>query len=558
MALFTIKDLTFKYPNGKAPVLNKLNLEIQEGAFITLFGKTGCGKTTLLKLLKKQLAPYGEISGQIWYKNTLIDNIDERTAVADIGFVMQNPDQQIITDKVWHELVFGLESLGVEQSEIQKRVAETASFFGITNWYHQTTDSLSGGQKQLLNLAAIMVMNPNILILDEPTAQLDPIAATEFLHILKRINQELGTTILIVEHRLEEVIPLSDYVIIMKDKKIVLQEAPQNLQQEMRKLELYDMLVSLPSSMQIFDKLNKKGTVPITVRDGINFLKEHYDNQVKSLGYEKTSKEDKTVLEIKEGFFRYERETPDILNGLSLEIYENEFFCIVGDNGVGKSTLLKIFSGLNKLYAGKIRLWNKEYSSYKKTELYRNQLAMLPQNPQTLFIKNTVLGELKDACSIMDYPRKTIDQAIESIVSFLRLDQLLEQHPYDLSGGEQQKVALAKVLLMKPKILFLDEPTKGMDAFAKTEFAHLIKTLKKQGVTIVMVSHDIEFAAQYADRVSMYFDGKIVSIGNRVDFFKNNYHYTTAAYRISRLHYSDATTVERVVELCQKNKEKNE
>lgn len=558
MAILTFKNLTFTYPNKAEKALDDINLEIERGEFVVLCGESGCGKSTLLRLVKKQLQPKGEKSGEILYNGTEINALDERISVTDIGFVMQNPDNQIVTDKVWHELAFGLESLGEETDEIRRRVAEISGFFGIGEWYRRRTSTLSGGQKQLLNLASIMVMQPKILVLDEPTSQLDPIAATDFIATLRKINEELGVTILLVEHRLEEVFPIAHKVILMNRAKVMMVDTPKNIGKNLKIADPeHKMLLGLPSGVRIYNRLNVEDECPLTVRECKDFLERHFTNRypgydVKNEDYSGREK----AIEITEGYFRYEKESPDILNGLNLTVYKNEILCILGGNGAGKTTTLKIMSGLKRLYRGKLRIWGKKLKEYNGNTLYRHNLSSLPQNPQTLFVKNKLRDDLFEVTKIMEYGKEKSEEKVKAVVEELGIEHLLDSHPFDLSGGEQQKAAFAKILLMEPKIILLDEPTKGIDAYSKKILADILYRLKAQGITIVLVTHDIEFAAEHADRCAMFFDGQIVSVANPVDFFSTNSYYTTAASRISRGLYKNAVTVEMVVELCEKNGQK--
>ena len=557
MAILAVKNLSFRYPGQKEKALDGIDLEIERGEFVVLCGESGCGKSTLLRLFKKQLQPRGEKQGEVLYEGREIQTLDERTAVTDIGFVLQNPDNQIVTDKVWHELAFGLESLGEETDEIRRRVAEICGFFGIGAWYRKRTSELSGGQKQLLNLASIMVMQPKVLILDEPTSQLDPIAAADFIATLRKINEELSVTVLLVEHRLEEVFPIAHKVVVMDRARVLMVGPPGKVGAGLREVDPdHKMLLGLPSGVRIFNRLNGEGVCPLTVREGRAFLEKNFKNtyrgfDVKTEDYSARER----AIEITEGFFRYEKDLPDVLNGLNLTVYRNEILCILGGNGAGKTTMLKIMSGLKRLYRGKLRIWGKKIGAYGSS-LYRRNLASLPQNPQTLFVKNKLRDDLIEVTGLMGWSKKESEQKVRNIVEELGIGALLEAHPFDLSGGEQQKAAFAKILLMEPKIILLDEPTKGIDAYSKKVLAEILYRLKAQGITIVMVTHDIEFAAEHADRCGMFFDGQIVSTANPVDFFSTNSYYTTAASRISRGLYKNAVTVDMVVELCEKNGQK--
>lgn len=512
-----IKNLIFSYPNSEKTALNDINLTINQGEFVTICGKSGCGKSTLLRHLKPILTPHGKTSGEIYFDGKSIYDLSDREQAENIGFVMQNPDNQIVTDKVWHELVFGLESLGINSAEIRSKAAEMASFFGIQNWFYENVANLSGGQKQILNLASVMVMNPTLLLLDEPSSQLDPISAHDFFTMLERINTELGVTIILSEHNLSEVFPLSDKVVVMENGKITAENTPYKIGEELKQ---NSMFAALPTPTKIYYSLgNNSGNCPITIRDGHKWLEKQQINEHFEFKAEKNRINTKPILELKDVWFRYEKNSDDILKGLSFKVHENEFYAIVGGNGVGKSTALSVISKINKPYRGKVFI-NDD-----------TKVVVMPQNPQSLFLKKSVLEELYDA--VFDVEKEKRKNEIEYVIKLCELDNLLENHPYDLSGGEQQRVALAKMLLRKPDLLVLDEPTKGLDACFKRKLATILKSLQKNGMTVLMVTHDIEFCAEYADICAMFFDGKIVSEAPPRKFFAENNFYTTSAKRMA-------------------------
>ena len=536
MELFKIQNLTFTYPEQEREVLRNVSMTLKQGDFAVLAGPSGCGKSTMLRQMKTVLAPHGKKNGRILYNGIPLDEVDNRTQAAKIGFVLQDPDSQIVTDKVWHELAFGLESLGVDNTTIRGRVAEMASFFGIQTWFHRSVTQLSGGQKQILNLASIMVLQPDILILDEPTSQLDPIAATDFLQTLGRINRELGTTILICEHRLEDVIPMANRLLILDKGELIADDTPAGTFEILRK-QSHPMLLSMPTPMRIWSSLNWDTECPLTVSDGRSQLTQWAENHMIMQVPVKTAREhsQQPCMTLDEVWFRYEKDSPDILKGVSLRAYPGELLCILGGNGTGKSTMLSVLSGVRKPYRGKLKT-----SGIKVTAL--------PQNPQMLLVKKNLREELLSV-----FPGKKLHEAadrIGEIAALCRLDGLMDRHPYDLSGGEQQQAALAKVLLQDPQILLLDEPTKGVDNDFKRVFAEILKELTDRGVCVIMVSHDVEFCAQYADRCGLFFDGGIVTIDAPQPFFAGKSFYTTAANRMARHLLPNAVTPEDVITAC--------
>lgn len=536
MEFITIQNLTFTYPEQDEPVLCDVTMQLHPGDFAVLAGSSGCGKSTLLRQMKTVLAPHGKKEGQILYNGVPLDEIDNQIQAAKIGYVLQDPDSQIVTDKVWHELAFGLENLGMDNETIRGRVAEMASFFGIQTWFHMEVTQLSGGQKQLLNLASIMVLQPDVLILDEPTSQLDPIAATDFLQTLGRINKELGTTILICEHRLEDVIPMANRLLIMDHGKLIADDIPEGAFAILRD-QKHPMLQSMPTPMRIWSSLDWKTDCPLTVSDGRNILTdwamEHSITQVPKRTASLHT--EPPCMKLDEVWFRYEKESLDILKSVTLKAYPGELLCILGGNGTGKSTMLSVLSEARKPYRGKLTVND-------------SKVAALPQNPQMLLVKKNLREELLSVFG--GKQSQEIYDKIGEMAALCRLDGLMDRHPYDLSGGEQQRAALAKVLLEDPDILLLDEPTKGVDNDFKRVFAQILKELTGQGVCVIMVSHDVEFCALYADRCGLFFDGSIVTIDAPQPFFAGKSFYTTAANRMARHLLPNAVTPEDVILAC--------
>ncbi len=550
MESFKVENLSFSYPDRDNMALANINFTVNQGEFVVVCGKSGCGKTTLLRLLKPSLSPCGKISGNIFFNGKALDSYDSREQAAHIGFVMQNPDNQIVTDKVWHELAFGLESLGYKTGEIRARVAEMATFFGIQNWFYKNVSELSGGQKQLLNLASVMVIGPSVLILDEPTSQLDPIAASEFLRTLEKINRGLGITLIISEHRLEEASSVADRVIVMDSGKIIADDKPKEVGKILKEKN-HDMYKALPTPVRVYGEVISSLPCPLTVREGRLWLWEYSKDNILNpeaipKALLKNNKE--VVIDLKDVWFRYEKNLPDVLKGFSLKINKGELFCVLGGNGTGKTTFLSVLTGINTPYRGEVLIKNEKISHI--SDLCGNILGVLPQNPQSLFVKKTVYLDLMEILSGKELSKEEKEYKIQNIAALCRIENLLERHPYDLSGGEQQRAALAKVLLTEPEILLLDEPTKGMDSQFKEEFADILINLKSRGATIVMVSHDIEFCAEYADKCALVFDGSVISENTPREFFKGKSFYTTAANRMARTILPDVILAEDIILAC--------
>ena len=535
MAFLQVNDLSFTYPNQTKPALDGLTFSVERGQFVLLCGSSGSGKSTLLRQLKPTLRPHGAQSGQLLFDAAPLDTLSLRTQTERIALVLQSPENQVVTDTVWRELAFGLERLGCEADTIRLRVAEMAGFFGITHWLERETSTLSGGQLQILNLAAVMTLSPALLLLDEPTAMLDPVAATDFLTLLRRINQELGITIFLSEHRLEELLPLADHVIFLEGARLLCQGSPAQVGHTLL-AQNHPLAQALPAAMQLWSACDGQGDCPLTVRGGQRWL-DHFaqTHPLSPPPAEPHPPKRAAVLTAEKLYFGYELRQP-LLKNLSIELEQGELFALLGANGAGKSTLLKLLAGLDKPQRGSVRTTAK--------------LGLLPQSPQTLFLKKTLGEDLTDSLRLAPPDEKTPQDLLAQAIALCRLDGLLERHPFDLSAGEQQRAALAKLLLWSPQVLLLDEPTKGLDAVFKAELAAILAALQRQGVSILMASHDVEFCARCADRCALLFDGALVSQGTPRSFFPQNRFYTTAANRIAWAHLPELVTLDELLCAC--------
>lgn len=520
MALFTVQNLSFSY--DEQAILQDVSFAIDEGEFVAICGLTGSGKSTLLRLLKKELQPAGQFRGTVLFNQLPLE--EARTTA--ISFVMQKPDEQLTMEKVWQELAFPLENLAIPTDEMEQRIAEVMHFLGIHHLFQHRTTELSGGQKQLVNLAAALVTQPQILLMDEPTSQLDPLAATQFIQILERINRELGIAICIIEHRLEELLPVLNHIILLEDQTILYHLEPRTL---LKNLTTHPLLRAFGAAPFIFNEAQLQES-PLTINEAKRTLARL--DPLPPL-VDATPSTSTQILALKDICFRYGRKEKDLLTNVHLSINQSDILAIVGGNGTGKSTLLQTIAGLTKPYKGKMVNFTDN----------KNPFALLPQNPQSIFMKNTVAEEftvIEKLNPVNFHDRKN------RIIEHFNLQPILHLHPLDLSGGQQQLVAFAKIYCLNRPILLLDEPTKGLDVQAKQLLLEAIQRLKQEGKTIILVTHDLDFAAECATHCTMLFQGHLTTIQTARNFFCTNRFYTTSTRRIAA-DFSNAITCDEVI-----------
>ncbi len=465
MSAIEVRGLSFTYPGAEAPVLDGLDWFVPQGAFALLVGGTGSGKSTLLSLLKPEISPTGACAGELRVLGESVADMDVRASAERVGYVFQDPENQIVCETVWHEMAFGLENLGMSRDEMRRRVAETSYFFGLEDWLHRDTDTLSGGRKQLLSLAAVLALRPRVLLLDEPTSQLDPVAEKSFLHALFRVNRELGCTVVVATHQPRPMLEYATCAYRIEGGRVC---------------EVVD-LASLGS------------------REGLLALDSCWPAQVAATS---------AAAAIREGWFRYDRASGWVLRGLDAAFSAGAVHAVVGGNGCGKSTMLSVLAKTVKLQRGHM-------------ERGAGSAALLPQNPKALLVAETVRDELMEWASTCGYDEAVARERAAS----LGLSGLDGRHPYDLSGGQRQLLALAKLLLIGPELLLLDEPTKGLDLASRRIIARALRGHAEAGGTVIMATHDLDFAEQVADDIAMMFDGEIACMEPPADFFADNVFY---------------------------------
>ena len=531
MAAFTTEHLTFTYPLADRPALRDVSLTVEEGEFLVLCGPSGGGKTTLLRHLKPALTPHGTRTGTVTLFDTPAGSLDARDAAGRIGYVMQEPEDQIVTDRVWHELAFAPERLGTPEEQMHLRVGELAGFFGIDEWFSRDTDTLSGGQKQMLALAAALVTHPELLLLDEPAAQLDPVAAERLLGAVRRVNRELGVTVVLSAHRLEDVLALADRVCVLSDGAVAALGTPEEVVRAL--YEKNDPFrAAMPAPARLWASCGMRGPCPTDVRGGRALLRRMTVRPAAEAAPEESASGD-AVLTGRGLWFRYEKHAPDVLRALDVAVRAGEIYAILGGNGSGKTTLLSVLAGTRRAYRGKLSRAG-------------HRIALLPQDTRLLLSRDTVAQELDEAARAAGADEKQVRACVEA----LALEQLLQRDPADLSGGERQRAALAKLLVTAPDVLLLDEPTRGLDTPSCLALGETLRSLSAQGKAVVLVSHDVEFCARFSDRAALLFDGAITGEQPARAFFAGNHFYTTAANRMARFCLPQAVLTEEVAAAC--------
>lgn len=517
MELFKIQNLSYYYPNTEIPALNEIDLTINEGEFILLLGKSGSGKSTLGRVFNKIVPEFhgGKIGGTV-------------RGTKEVGMVFQDPEKQLVMDKVERELAFGLENLGIKPELMRKRIMETLSFLNMWDIRDKKTFELSGGQKQKTAVGSTIAMGYRFLILDEPTSQLDPVAAEEILNILKRLNEELGYTIILIEQRIGRCFHLADRILFMDNGRLVFDGNPEEFAFWCSSMDMK----FLPSMSDLFVKL-KQEAIPLTIKEGRNKLKELVYCR-HSQGIEKNKRKilnNKEIININKVSYTYEN-GKEALKNLNLAIDKGEILGIMGENGGGKSTLLKNISGILKPTKGKL--------------IVGGEVGFLSQNPNDYLFNDTVYEELKYT---LDNKNIKDDSRIERVLKDLNIYEYVDRNPRDLSGGERQRVALASILVMEPDILLLDEPTRGLDRDLKDRLGEIVLRFKERGKTIVIVTHDVEFLGKYADRVGLIFDGSVAQIGCRYDILTSGIYYSTQMNKLFSGHVDGILTLEDALNL---------
>ncbi|MDD3314232.1 MAG: energy-coupling factor transporter ATPase [Syntrophaceticus sp.] len=544
LALLEIQNLNYQYPKSSDLALRNINLKIDEGEFLLVVGGSGSGKSSLARLLAGLIPEFygGKIQGKLLFQGKELKG-DERLALnSHVGIVFQDPEKQLVMTSVEAEIAFGLENLGVPRQEMFRRVAEVMTFLNLAHLKKEFTANLSGGEKQKVALAAVIAMHPRILVLDEPTSQLDPVAAGELLDFVEYLNKELGYTVVLIEQRLERCFHLADRLLVMEQGEIICDGPPGDV----ARWQVGHKIPFIPPVARFFASLNSP-VIPLTVKDGRQELNKYLTPglQEKSKTRQRFSAvkdKNRVVLQGKDLWYTYPGGA-EVIRGQSLCVEEGEFVVILGANAAGKSTLLKLLAGLFKPDRGSVRLFGKDTRQLPLNELGR-QVGYLSQNPNDYLFQDTVEDEL--LFTLHNF-QLADEGKCEEILKRLNLYGLRHKNPRDLSSGERQRVALASIMVAGPPLLLLDEPTRGIDYRLKKELGSSLHEITASEGTVVMVTHDVEFAAEYASRVVMVFDGMVACDGSR-DILGESIFYAPQMARLFRGTAADVLTVDEGLE----------
>lgn len=533
MAYIEIRNLNYTYPEEKTKTLNNINLEINKGEVLFIAGNSGSGKSTLAKCITGAIPMFygGTIGGEVLIDGEEITKLEHKKRAALVTMVFQDPERQLVMNKVHREIAFGLENIGVEGKDIKRRVWESMEFSNIMELAYKDVNNLSGGQKQRVAIASALAFLPQCIILDEPSSQLDPSSKEEVVHLIKKINEELGISIIVIEQRINRWFEVADRVVVLKDGNIYFNGS---------KEEMYNSNDSyidgfLPTGLRLAkaaDVLRMPESFKKT-RDALKNINFDVDDLT---SYGKGD----SIIKIKGLCCKYEDNVA--IKSMDLIINEGDFTGIIGANGAGKSTLLKAIMGLIK-YKGSIKVKDNEVSRMKTTEIAKI-IGYVSQNPNDYISRDTVYDEIK--FTLDNYKIKDNGE-IEGVLKSLDIYKLRDKNPRDLSGGEKQRLALATILVLNPNILLLDEPTRGLDYEAKQNLGEILIKLKKSGTTIILVTHDIDFSAQFCSNFVLMFNGEVAAKGSTKEVLKDGIYYTTDIYKLLKGKTEDIYTLNQAL-----------
>lgn len=509
--MIKIKNFSFYYGDAKKPALNNINLEIGDGEFVLVTGPSGGGKSSLCRCLNGLIPHFygGKVKGQIRVQGLSVLRRSTKDMATKVGMVFQDPESQLTAMDVEREISFGMENLGFPRELMAKRLEESLDTIGIAHLRYRQIHELSGGEKQKVAIASVLALHPDILVLDEPTSELDPKGAEEVLSVVERLNDELGLTIVLIEHRLERVGQFIDRMIMVDNGEIVASGDPRQVMSSEKPEEIG---VGTPPIIRLVRGLKNKGVeiekVPLTVKEGRSMLDDIFRNASTKPAWHDKKQKGKLLMQTNKLWHAY----PDgitALRDVNLSFYQGEFVAIMGRNASGKTTFIKHLNALLKPTKGEIIVSGVDTRKVTVAELSR-MVGFVFQNPNDHLFADSVEDEIAFTLKSIGVEGKSVISRVDEMLEQFKITEYRKQYPRYLSGGERQRVALASVIVAKPKILILDEPTRGMDYRLKTELMNFLNEYRKDGNIVIMVTHDVEIVAEYTDRVVFLSEGRVI------------------------------------------------
>jgi energy-coupling factor transport system ATP-binding protein len=518
--LIKIEDFTFCYSGATKPALRDIDLEVQDGEFVLVTGPSGGGKSSLCRCFNGLIPHFygGKVTGRVVVQGLDTMRHATRELATRVGMIFQDPENQLVTMDVEREIAFGLENLAFPPDLIARRMVESLETLGVSSLRHRQVHELSGGEKQQVAIASVLALHPEILILDEPTSELDPKSAEELLSIVERLNDELGITVILIEHRLDRVLQHADRLVVLHEGRVVSDGSPRGILSQHYQ-EITGAGVGMPPIIKLAHELENRGIsmdgTPLTVKEGRIMLSSVFQKTSRKLPQQDEKGDSRPVVEVEKLWHVYP-EGPAALKNVSLKINEGEFVAIMGRNASGKTTLVKHFNGLLKPTKGLVAVDGIDTKKATVAELAR-KVGFVFQNPNDHLFADTVEEEVSFTLKNLGLESGQIGLGVNEVLERFKLKEYRSLYPRSLSGGEKQRVALASVLVVQPKILILDEPTRGMEYRLKRELMVFLQGYASQGNTVILVTHDVETTAEHADRVVLLSEGKIVVDGDKRD-----------------------------------------
>ncbi|MFQ6126296.1 MAG: ABC transporter ATP-binding protein [Candidatus Heimdallarchaeota archaeon] len=513
-----MEDVSFTYKGSDRPALKNINLTVKQGEIVMISGPAGAGKTTLCNTLNG-LVPHffrGKLSGKVVIQGLETKKHTIAYLSHRVGLLFQDPAAQLVAPTVEDEVAFGAENYGISREEIMARVKEAMKMVRIEKYATHSPHRLSGGEQQACALAAVAAMRPQIYVLDEPTSNLDPIGSFHVLELVTELARRENKTIIIVEHKMEELLPLIDRLIILNEGEIILEGPPRELLENVDRMDQIGL--KPPQVTLLAERLQKAGaeisTWPITVEEAVETFSKIFSHKKR----EEITPLKEQIVEPQEEIIRAENlwhiyeDGTEALRGVNVKFYHGEFVGIIGQNGSGKTTLVKHFNGLLRPTKGRVIVDGIDTYDIPIPTLAK-KVGYAFQNPDFQICKSTVQEELAFGPKNLKLPQEEIDKRAKEVADALGLKDVFDANPFSLSKGERQKVAVASILAMQPDVLIIDEPTTGQSPGVGRQMMEFYKHLNEAGKTIIVITHDMNLAAEYAQRIIVLKDGKLLLDG---------------------------------------------